>query len=188
MNSSKNTQSKISNFRSNKKSLSFKKGDKVVYPNHGVGIIEDITKRKISGSEEAFYCLRILSTESKVMVPVSNIEMVGLRKVLDKKSVNSVLRLLRNKDIDYLDDWKGRYQVNSELMRTGDIDKIAEVLKNLTYLSHQKVLSYRERKMLEKARFLLISEMAEVSKLSIDKITDQIDKAISVSVKSKLEH
>ncbi len=188
MNSSKNTRSKITNFRPKKKTLPFKKGDKIVYPNHGVGIVEDIAKRSISGNEEAFYCLKILSTESKVMVPVSNIKTVGLRKVLDKKSINHVLKLLRNKDIDYLEDWKGRYQVNSELMRTGDIDKIAEVLKNLTYLSHQKVLSYRERKMLEKARFLLISEMAEVTKLSVDKISDQIDRAISVSVKSKLEH
>lgn len=188
MDSTKNTQSKLTNYRSKRKGLHFKKGDKVVYPNHGVGIIEDIAMRNISGSEESFYCLKILSTDSKVMVPVSNTEIVGLRKILDKKSVNQVLKLLRNKNIDYLEDWKGRYQVNSELMRSGDIDKIAEVLKNLTFLSHQKVLSYRERKMFEKARFLLISEMAEVSRLSVDKITEQIDKAISVSVKSKLEH
>ncbi len=188
MNFTKNNQSKITNFRLKKNTLHFKKGDKVVYPNHGVGIIEDITKRSISGSEKTFYCLKILSTDSKVMVPVANTETVGLRKVLDRKSINQVLRLLRNKNIDFLEDWKGRYQVNSEMMRSGDIDKIAEVLKNLTFLSHKKVLSYRERKMLEKARFLLISEMAEVTRLPIEKINDQIDKAISVSIKSKLEH
>ncbi len=166
----------------------FKIGDKVVYPNHGVGIIEDITSHTISGAERTFYCLRILSTESTVMVPVHNTEMVGLRKVLPKKSYSRILSVLKDHKIDIVDDWKGRYQINSELMRSGEIDKVAEVLKSLTFLSYQKSLSYRERKMLDKAKFLIVSELAEATSHPIQKIEEQINRAMAVSLKSKLDH
>ena len=168
--------------------MEFKIGDKVVYPNHGVGIIEDITSQLISGAEKTFYCLKILSTESTVMVPVSNTGMVGLRKVSSKKNINRVINVLKEQKVDIVDDWKGRYQINSDLMRSGEIDKVAEVLKSLTYLSFQKSLSYRERKMLDKAKFLIISELSEAANLPLEKIEDQIDRAMSVSLKNKLDH
>ena len=184
----KNSLSKVSNLRNSKNLLEFKIGDKVVYPNHGVGIIEDITCHNISGSDKTFYCLKILATESTVMVPVDNTGMVGLRKVLSRKNFNRVLDLLKGQKVDILDDWKGRYQINSELMRSGEIDKVAEVLRGLTYLSHQKSLSYRERKMLDKAKFLIVSELAEATNLPLTKIEDQINKAMAFSSKSKLDH
>ncbi|MEW5805820.1 MAG: CarD family transcriptional regulator [Acidobacteriota bacterium] len=168
--------------------LQFKIGDKVVYPNHGVGIIEDITRKNIAGTEKMFYCLRIQSTDSTVMVPISNIETVGLRKVLSKREINRVLEVLKERKVDIVEDWKGRYQINSDLMRSGEIDKVAEVLKSLSYLSLQKSLSYRERKMLDKAKFLIVSELVEATHLPEEKIEEQIDKAISFSVKSKLDH
>src|SRR5678816_565353 len=111
---------------------SFKIGDKVVYPNHGVGVIEQVTRRSIGNIESSFYCLRIVATDSTVMVPVENIRAVGLRKVLTRKETGHVLKALREGEVKTYDDWKGRFQANSEKMRTGDIRAVADVLKSLT--------------------------------------------------------
>src|SRR5262245_23758155 len=163
--------------------LDFKVGDKVVYPNHGVGVIEQVTKKSIGDVVSSFYCLRILSTDSTVMVPVGNTSAVGLRKVLTKREVNRVMEVLKNGDVATYDDWKGRFQANSEKMRTGDIKAVAEVLKSLTVLAELKPLSYRERKMLDRARFLLISELAEAGNKDAERVENEIDTALVDSVK-----
>lgn len=171
--------------------MNFKVGDKVVYPNHGVGVIEQVAKRSIGELESSFYCLRILSTDSTVMVPVDNTQAVGLRKVLTRRETNRVLKALKDGEVTTYDDWKGRFQANSEKMRTGDIRAVAEVLKSLTMLNEIKPLSYRERKMLDRARFLLVSELAEASGKKTETVEEQIDTALSDSlkgVKSKMEH
>ena len=165
--------------------MEFKVGDKVVYPNHGVGIIERIQSRVTSGEEQTFYMLRIISTDSTVMVPVSNTGMVGLRKVLSKVEIDRVFKVLKNEKVEVFDDWKGRFQENSERMRTGEIARVADVLKGLTHLSQVKALSYRERKMLDRARFLVVSEIAEASHLSPEKVEQQIDEALALSLKGK---
>ena len=100
------------------------------------------------------------------MVPVDNTQAVGLRKVLTRRETNRVLKALKDGEVTTYDDWKGRFQANSEKMRTGDIRAVAEVMKSLTMLNEHKPLSYRERKMLDKARFLLVSELAEASDVS----------------------
>jgi len=163
--------------------VNFKVGDKVVYPNHGVGVIEQVAKRAIGELESSFYCLRILSTDSTVMVPVDNTQAVGLRKVLTRRETNRVLKALKDGEVTTYDDWKGRFQANSEKMRTGDIKAVAEVLKSLTMLNEIKPLSYRERKMLDRARFLLVSELAEASGKKTDTVEEQIDTALSDSLK-----
>lgn len=171
--------------------MSFKVGDKVVYPNHGVGVIEQVAKRAIGDMESSFYCLRILSTDSTVMVPVDNTQAVGLRKVLTRRETTRVIKALKDGEVTTYDDWKGRFQANSEKMRTGDISAVAEVLKSLTMLNEIKPLSYRERKMLDRARFLLVSELAEASGKKTDAVETQIDAALSDSLKgmkSKIEH
>lgn len=171
--------------------MDFKVGDKVVYPNHGVGVIEEVKRRAIGDIESRFYCLRILSTDSTVMVPVDNTTVVGLRKVLTKREVTRVVKALRDGEVTTYDDWKGRYQANSDKMRTGDIKAVAEVLKSLTMLNEVKPLSYRERKMLDRARFLLTSELAEASGKTEEEVETQIDDALATSLnemKSKLEH
>ncbi len=166
--------------------MQFKVGDKVVYPNHGVGVVEQIMNVSAAGADrDTFYRLRILSNDSTVLVPTSNTNHVGLRKVLSKKEVDKVFRVLRSGKIEITTDWKGRFQENSDKMRTGDIFEVARVLKNLTYLSKSKNLSYRERKMLDKSRYLIVSEIAEVSKQPEEKIEEKVDKAVSVSVKGK---
>lgn len=171
--------------------MSFKVGDKVVYPNHGVGVIEQVAKRAIGDLESSFYCLRILSTDSTVMVPVDNTQAVGLRKVLTRREITRVIKALKDGEVTTYDDWKGRFQANSEKMRTGDIRAVAEVLKSLTMLNEIKPLSYRERKMLDRARFLLVSELAEASGKKTDAVETQIDAALSDTLKgmkSKIEH
>ena len=171
--------------------MEFKVGDKVVYPNHGVGVIEQVAQRSIGEVESRFYCLRILSTDSTVMVPVDNTQTVGLRKVLTRRQTNQVMKALKDGEVTTYDDWKGRFQANSEKMRTGDIGAVAEVLKSLTVLNEVKPLSYRERRMLDRARFLLISELAEASGQGVTEVEGKIDSALAESMqgmKSKVEH
>jgi CarD family transcriptional regulator len=156
-----------------------------------VGVIEQVAKRAIGDMESSFYCLRILSTDSTVMVPVDNTQAVGLRKVLTRRQTTQVLKTLKDGEVTTYDDWKGRFQANSEKMRTGDIKAVAEVLKSLTMLNEIKPLSYRERKMLDRARFLLVSELAEASGKKTDAVETQIDTALADSLKgmkSKIEH
>jgi len=159
--------------------VDFKIGDKVVYPNHGVGVIEDVSRRTIGSIDSSFYRLRILSTDSTVMIPVGNTDTVGLRKVLTKRQVTRVMKLLKEGEVATFDDWKGRFQANSDKMRTGDILAVAEVLKSLTVLNEVKPLSYRERKMLDRARLLLVSEVSEASGRTADEVEEQIDKALA---------
>ena len=171
--------------------MEFKVGDKVVYPNHGVGVIEQVAQRSIGEIHKDFYCLRILSTDSTVMVPVDNTRAVGLRKVLTRRQVSQVVKTLKNGEVATYDDWKGRFQANSEKMRTGDIRAVAEVLKSLTVLNEVKPLSYRERRMLDRARFLLISELAEAGGKTAPDTEAKIDAALAESMeemKSKVEH
>ena len=167
--------------------LEFKVGDKVVYPNHGVGVIEGVQKRTIGEVTSSFYRLKIVSTDSTVMVPLDNIETVGLRKILSKKGVTKVIKELKNDEVATYDDWKGRFQANSDKMRTGDIFAVAEVLKSLTVLNEVKPLSYRERKMLDRARFLLISEVAEASGKDEEKTEEQIDKLLETFLEANNE-
>jgi len=171
--------------------LEFKVGDKVVYPNHGVGVIEQVAEKSIEGNTSSFYRLRLLSSDSMVMVPVGNTSTVGLRKVLTRNQYTRVFKLLKNGEVATYDDWKGRFQANSDKMRTGDIMAVAEVLKSLTVLAEVKPLSYRERKMLDRARFLLISELSEASSKTAEKVEEQIDESLVASingVKAKLDH
>jgi len=168
--------------------LSFKKGDKVIYPNHGIGVIEQIVERTLDGAARAFYSLRLLGNDSTVMVPTDNIAEVGLRAVASKKDVDHLFRILKDGSIDTYGDWKGRYQENSEKMRTGSIVEVAAVYKNLMLLSHQKALSYRERKMLDRARYLIVTEVAVASSTTEGDAEKKLDRAVSVSIKNVLSH
>ena len=141
-------------------SLSFQVGDKVVYPNHGVGIIEQISSRTIGPSVEKFYMLRIKASSLKVMVPFQNVESVGLRRVVRNGEVQKILDYLTDGKCDSQADWKYRYKENCDKMRTGSLLEVAVVLKSLLQLNQSKPLSFREKKMLERARYLLVSELA----------------------------
>jgi CarD family transcriptional regulator len=144
----------------NSSDVNFHIGDKVVYPNHGVGIIEHIGSRSIGATVERYYLLNIKASSLKVMVPCHNATSVGLRRVVRNGEVQKVLDLLSITENGSNGDWKDRFKENSDRMRTGSLLEVAGVLKSLIALHKSKPLSFREKKMLERARYLLVSELA----------------------------
>ncbi len=156
-------------------------GDKVVYPNHGVGIIEQISSRTIGESVENFYLLKIKSSSLKVMVPFHNVGTVGLRRVVKNGEIQKIVDFLEDGECDNNADWKYRFKENSERMRTGSLLEVANVLKALLVLNQAKALSFREKKMLERARYLLVSELAMAKNCEEPLIEDLLTKALSKS-------
>ena len=140
--------------------MDFKLGEKVVYPNHGVGVIEQVSFGEAPGRAEKFYTLKIVSTGLRVMVPQTNATSVGLRRVIKSGEASKVLQFLEKGKFDSHHDWKYRFKENSERMRTGSLLEVAVVLKSLLSLSRSKPLSFREKKMLERAKHLLVTELA----------------------------
>lgn len=159
--------------------MDFKLGDKVVYPNHGVGVIEQISYNGMNGNPEKYYLLRIVSSGLKVMVPQTNITSVGLRHVIRSAETGQVLSFLEKGRCDSCHDWKDRFKENSEKMRTGSLLEVAAVLKSLASLSRTKPLSFREKKMLERAKYLLVSELATARNTSEQHIETTLVKALA---------
>jgi len=163
--------------------LTFSIGDKVVYPNHGVGIIEQISSRTIDNHVEKFYLLKIKASSLKVMVPFHNVETVGLRRVVRNGEVLKIIEFLSDGKCENAADWKDRFKDNSDKMRTGSLLDVAIVLKGLLLLGQTKSLSFREKKMLERTRYLLVSELAMSKNVEESVIEDLLDRALT---KSKL--
>lgn len=159
--------------------MSFQVGDKVVYPNHGVGVIEQISSRTLGASVEKFYLLRIKSSSLKVMVPFHNVESVGLRRVVKNGEVQRIIEFLTDGKCENHADWKYRFKENSDKMRTGSLLEVAGVLKSLLLLNQTKPLSFREKKMLERARYLLVSELAMAKNCDEAQVEQILNKALS---------
>jgi CarD family transcriptional regulator len=158
---------------------SFHIGDKVVYPNHGVGIIEQINSRTTGAAVERFYLLKIKASSLKVMIPCQNVTNVGLRKVVRNGEIQRILEYLTSGDCSCQADWKDRFKENSDRMRTGALLEVAAVLKSLIMQSQQKSLSFREKKMLERARYLLVSELAMAKNCDEPAIEDLLSKTMA---------
>ena len=159
--------------------LSFQIGDKVVYPNHGVGVIEQISSRTIGLNVQKFYLLKIKASSLKVEVPFNNVGNVGLRPVIKNGEVNKILAFLTDGKCDNNTDWKDRFKENSDKMRTGSLLEVAVVLKSLLYLAKSKPLSFREKKMLERARYLLVTEMAMARNVEETEVEDLLTRALA---------
>lgn len=159
--------------------VGFKVGQKVVYPNHGIGTIEQIEKKQIGAASLPFYTLRLAATNSVVLVPVANAGEVGLRSPISSGECEMLIKSLGDDFSSPAHDWKDRFKDFSEKMRTGDIFEVADVLKNLTYLSHLKPLSFREQRMLERARYLVISELAAVCRQPECNIEPRVEQALA---------
>jgi len=159
--------------------MNFCVGEKVIYPNHGVGVIEQINQRDVSGRTESFYQLKIVSNSMMVMIPTANVADVGLRKLIKKEVVTQLFEHLKQSTNSGPADWKNRFKENSEKMRTGCIFDVADVFKSLQALSLTRILSFREKKMLDRARYLLISEVATVWNMTEEKVEELIDRALS---------
>jgi CarD family transcriptional regulator len=158
--------------------VTFEVGDKVIYPNHGLGIVERIEEKTILGTTCGFYHLRIVANDTTVLVPVSNVDGVGLRRAISDEEVERLFGLLGDGKIDNHQNWKGRFKDNSDKMRSGSIYEVADVLKSLTFLAKSKSLSFREKRMLDRAKFLIISEVSEVMRETAAAIEGRVDRAL----------
>ena len=159
--------------------LNFHIGDKVVYPNHGVGVIEQISSRSIGTTVERFYLLNIKASSLKVMVPCHNAGSVGLRRVVRNGEIQKVLDALSVGENGSNGDWKDRFKENSERMRDGSLLAVAEVLKTLLILQSQKPLSFREKKMLDRARHMVITELSTSRGLPEVEAAQILDQALA---------
>ena len=161
--------------------MEFQVGDKVVYPNQGVGIIEQISTRNLTGQPEMFYLLKLSSSSMRVMVPMSSVASVGLRRVTKSSQIGGILEYLQKGRCKSAQDWKGRFKENSEKMRNGSLMQVAEVMKTLVILNQAKPLSFREKKMLDRARQLLVDEIAVARGQAKEAVEAQLIKSLSKS-------
>jgi CarD family transcriptional regulator len=157
--------------------VAFEIGDKVIYPNHGLGIVQRIETKTIMGTTCGFYQLR-MANETTVFVPVDNVDGVGLRRAITDIEVERLFNLLGDGKIESHQNWKGRFKDNSDRMRTGSIYDVVEVLKSLSHLSKSKSLSFREKRMLDRAKFLVVSEITEVLGEKTPQVEDKVEKAL----------
>lgn len=138
-------------------------GQKVAYPNQGVCMVESVEKRKIGNNSISFYSLRVLSDNSTIFVPTEKTKSIGIRPIICSSEYKRLMNSLRKDFGEVSNDWKTRSREYNEKLQSGDVFEAADVLKKLTFLSHEKKLSFREQNLLDKARFLLISEITNAA-------------------------
>ena len=157
----------------------FNIGDKIVYPMHGAGIIENIEEKEILGEIRKYFIMKMPIGEMKVMVPVDNVTDVGVREIIDKVEMEEVITVLRGSRSNMPQNWNRRFRANMDRIKSGDIFEIAAVVRNLMLLDIEKGLSTGERKMLSDAKQMLISEMVLVCDLDVDKVEELIEEAVN---------
>lgn len=155
----------------------FKEGDLAVYPAHGVGIIETIETKEISGCRQDFYTIRILDNNMKIMVPTQNVDNVGLREIIGQKEIPKLYAILKRRDV-VIDNqtWNRRYREYMDKIKTGSVFEVAEVYRDLLMLKEEKDLSFGERKMLDTARSLLVKEISLAKNVDEAQIEKDLDK------------
>lgn len=154
----------------------FKIGDKAVHPSHGVGEVTSIEAREIAGSSARFYILRILETGMTVMVPTDGVERLGLRSIISKTDAQKVLDILRADEVAVTSQpWNRRYREYTEMLKSGSPFEVAKVLRDLSRLRGGKELSFGERRLLEQARSLLVTELALARRIKEQRVEQEID-------------
>ncbi len=162
-------------------------GQKVTYPSQGVCMIDDIEEKIIGDCSMSFYALRVLSDNSTILVPTDNAESVGIRPIISSIQCKKLIKRL-SADFDLVSaDWKTRSREFSDKLRTGDVFETADVLKKLVFLSHEKKLSFREQTLMEKAKFLLISEITNAETADADILSAEIDRLVDLACKKHTE-
>ena len=163
--------------------MTFTVGETVVYPNHGAAVIEDIEMRTIKGEEKQYLVLRIVAQQDLVVrVPACNLDLVGVRDVVDKEGLDRVFDVLRAVVPDEPTNWSRRYKANLEKLHSGDVMKVAEVVRDLWRRERDRGLSAGEKRMLAKARQILISELALAQKLSEEDASAALDVVLASAV------
>lgn len=156
----------------------FQIGERVVYPNQGVGTIENISTRSFGPKTERFYLLKLASSSLTVMVPFSHVADIGLRKVTRTSEIQKMLDFLAGAKCRPCADWKNRFKENSEKMRVGALLDIAEVMKGLLQQQQDKPLSFREKKMLDRARHMLLTEVSSARAVPLDEAAEILRRAL----------
>src|SRR6059036_453298 len=159
----------------------YKVGDKVVYPHHGAGTVIKKDKRKVLGEEREYLTIQILHNDMTVNVPTENADRVGLRKVIDERTVEQVLKALRGSGTTMPKNWNRRFKHNRDKMKTGDIFELAEVVRNLSLRDHEKGLSTGEKQMFVKAKKILASELMYAKGLDEEAAADWLDEVLSTN-------
>lgn len=157
----------------------FQIGDKVVYPMHGAGVIEAIEEKEILGESKKYYVMKMPVGEMKVMIPLAQAKTSGLRAVIDEHSFNEVMAILKSQDDDATIHWNHRYRMNMDKIKTGDIYEIAYVVRTLMLRDQDKGLSTGERKMLENAKQILVSEIVLVKEMNQDQAAALLDEVVN---------
>jgi len=163
---------------------SLKIGDKVIYPNQGLGVVEAIHEQAYDGQRFQVYNLRIICNNTLVTVPSATVLELGIRRPVAEDSIRKIFHFMGNGDVDVTTDWKGRYKEHLNLMKSGTLYDMATVLKSLYFLSLQKPLSFREKKMMEKAKELIVSEISETVAVPCAKIEQKLLGTLSRSFKT----
>ena len=160
--------------------MTFKVGETVVYPNHGTAVIEDIENRTIKGEEVEYLVLRVKGQNDLVVrVPSSNVDLVGIRDVVDQAGLDRVFEILRAEHVEEPTNWSRRYKANLEKLHSGDVMKIAVVVRDLWRRDNERGLSAGEKRMLSKARQILISELALAEKTNEDSAETMLDEVLA---------
>ncbi|HVF29738.1 MAG TPA: CarD family transcriptional regulator [Pyrinomonadaceae bacterium] len=158
-------------------------GQKVSYPSQGVCLVEDIGKRTIGQISIKFYSLRVLSDNSTIFVPMANAESVGIRPIISPIQCDALIDKLSTDFEPVSCDWKTRSRGFTEQLQSGDIFEAADVLKKLTFLSHEKKLSFREQTLLDKSKFLIISEISNSNSADEEELSSEIDRLVEIACK-----
>ena len=158
----------------------FNVGDKIVYPMHGAGTIDAIEEKDILGEKQAYYIIK-MPGEVKVMVPTAKAEEIGVRNIISKENAGKVFEILEENETEMSNNWNKRYRDNMEKMKSGDIYEVADVVRNLAFKQKEKGLSTGEKKMLNNAKQILVSELVLAEHASQDDVEKLIDNKINVS-------
>jgi CarD family transcriptional regulator len=159
--------------------MTFKVGDTVVYPHHGAALIEDVEVRVIKGVEREYLVLRVAQGDLTVRVPADNVDLVGVRDVVNAEGLDRVFDVLRQPYTEEPTNWSRRYKANLEKLASGDVIKVAEVVRDLWRRERERGLSAGEKRMLAKARQILVSELALAEKTNEDKAEAILDEVLA---------
>ena len=165
----------------------FNIGDMIVYPMHGAGIIEAIEEKEILGEKRKYYIMKMPIGDMKAMVPIDNVDDVGVREIIDLEEMERVLDILKGSKTSMPQNWNRRYRINMDKIKSGDIFEIAAVVRNLMLLDMLKGLSTGERKMLSNSKQMLVSEMVLVLNITIEEVDEMILEAINISEANSIE-
>ncbi len=158
----------------------FNIGDKIVYPMHGAGTIDAIEEKDILGEKQNYYIIK-MPGEVKVMVPTNKAEEVGVRNIIGKDEAAKVMAVLGENETEMSQNWNKRYRDNMEKMKSGDIYEVADVVRNLSFKQKEKGLSTGEKKMLNNAKQILVSELVLAEHASQEEVEKLVENKINIS-------